>query len=163
MSEDQLPSRELLGLLDREVRGRLDYQLTEVDGLDTKATTVLAASGVFLGLVVTGTKASVHPALVTTLTLDAALLVLTVCLFIGAYVIWPREVRVVPNPTELVTNYTGKSLEKTLADLIGTRKDAYVLNGPLLRKKSFWLKGQMLGLAFAGALIAVSLLTTQLS
>ncbi len=96
MSEDQLPSRDLLELLDREVRGRLDYQLTEVDGLDTKATTVLAASGVFLGLVVTGTKAIVHPALVTTVTLDTALLVLTVCLFIGAYVIWPREVRVVP-------------------------------------------------------------------
>ena len=86
------PGPEQLRLLNDLVQSRLQLQTDELDSLDRKATTVLAGTGVLLGLVVNNVATfatSVSP--VPPWLFYASLVCLAPGLLAGLWTLWPRR------------------------------------------------------------------------
>src|SRR5688572_13156410 len=75
-------------LLLEQVEGRLDVQFDELDGLDRKATTVLAATGVTLGLVINNASDFASSPCPVPWVFYGALVVLAIGLIAGVVAMW---------------------------------------------------------------------------
>lgn len=149
---------EHLQLLHDQIEGRLAVQHDEWDGLERKGTTVLAATGVVLGLVVNNAAAfKAYPAPAPTLFL-AALAVLALGIAAGVVTLWPREFRVAPEPGPLLESYAAKASDYTLARVAKTKAEAFALNQSSVRPKLRAIRAQLLLLAAAGGMLFVVLL-----
>ncbi len=150
-----LPPLDQIRLLHGQVDARLGRQQREWEGIDRKATTVLAATGVVLGLVVNNgvtfaAGIGYGPGLFV-----AALLALASCLAVGLLAITPRLIDDVPEPGPLLTLYAAQSEAYTLGVLAKSKATALVTNRPKLRWKVRLLKVQIGLLAVAGCLLVL--------
>ena len=148
-----LPSLDHLELLHGQIEGRIELQRTEWDGLERKGTTVLAATGVVLGLVVNNAETfRAFPAPAPTIFL-AALGTLALGLLAGVVSLWPREFKVAPEPTQLLDKYAAESTEYTLGRVLTTKAGAFSENQDRVRPKLWAIRVQLLILAAAGCLL----------
>jgi len=143
-------------LLLEQVEGRLKIQFEEVDGLDRKATTGLAATGVILGLVVNNVDSVIKSPDPVPLVFYSALIVLAAALVMGIYALWPRKLWVVPEPTPLIAQHSAGRPEHTVGELLSTKAAAYDLNVKLTDSKGDRVRVQMLLLAIGGALLVAA-------
>jgi hypothetical protein len=150
------PPREQLELIDAELRGRAEAQSAEVEGLDRKASTTLAACGVVLGLVLTNACQFHDAAWAARSLFLGALVALAVGLVAGVGAIWPRRAKIVPAPRRLIEGYYTKSRPDTLAVLISTRLRAFEDNKNVSRSKVLWLRAQMILLACGGIALVLA-------
>lgn len=140
-------------LLLEQVDGRLKVQSDEMDGLDRKATTVLAATGVVVGLIVNNTDHfATSPDLVSWV-FYGALVVLAAGLVAGVRALWPRDFIVVPEPGPLLDAHATKAPEETMGELLTTKAEAFRLNVPVTKTKSNRIRVQMVLLALGGGLL----------
>jgi hypothetical protein len=157
MSDAPLPDLEHLRLLLDQVDQRIAYQRDEWDGLDRKATTVLATTGVVLGLVVNNAGAfAATPSPGPTLFI-VALCALVVGLVAGVITLWPREFKVVPQPGPFLDRYGGAATDLTMGTLVRTKADAFQDNLPTLIWKLRALRAQM-GLLTGASVVLVIVL-----
>lgn len=152
-----LPPLEHLQLLHDQIEGRIALQHAEWDGLERKGTTVLAATGVVLALVVNNAKAlEAYPAPAPSLFI-VTLALLAAGIGAGVIALWPREFNVAPEPSPLLSGYTAHASDFTLATLIKTKAQAYDDNRSRKRPKLWAIRAQLLLLAAAGGLLFVVL------
>jgi hypothetical protein len=149
-------------LLLEQVEGRLKVQLEEVDGLDRKATTGLAATGVILGLVVNNVGSVTTAPDPVPLLFHGALVVLAAALVTGVFALWPRKLWVVPEPTPLLAQHAAGQPEHTVGELLSTKAAAYDLNVKLTDSKGDRVRFQMLLLAIGGGLLVGAYLLERL-
>jgi hypothetical protein len=148
---------EQMQLLHDQIEGRSNVQHAEWDGLERKGTTVLAATGVVLGLAVNNAATfKAYPAPGPTLFL-AALAALALGIGAGVVTLWPREFQVAPQPGPLLEGYTAQPTDYTLARLLRTKADAFGTNEATKRPKLWAIRAQLLLLAAAGGLLFVVL------
>jgi hypothetical protein len=148
------PPQDHLDLLNGELKRRTEIQLEELEGIDRKASTVLAGTGVLLGLVVNNFKEFPKEDACPATLFFGALLVLVLGLSAGVAALWPRRAKVVPAPRQLVEAYYAKTKQETAAVLISTRLKAFEENKNLSRAKGLFLRAQMLFLMIGGAALA---------
>jgi hypothetical protein len=140
-------------LLLEQVEGRLDIQFDELDGLDRKATTILAATGVTLGLVVNNTSDFAMANDPVPLLFYGALVVLAIGLIAGVTALWPRDVEVVPDPGPFLEQH-GRNLPLAiLGELTSTKALAFANNHGVSRTKGNRVRAQMLLLAAGGSML----------
>jgi hypothetical protein len=155
MTDSHLPDRTLeqRRLLLEQVEGRLKVQFDELDGLDRKATTVLAATGVTLGLVINNAGHFASSPIPVPWVFYGALVVLAAGLVAGVVTLWPRDVQVVPDPGPFLEQHQTSLAEPILAELISTKALAFAENHPIARTKGDRVRIQMVLLALGGALL----------
>lgn len=152
-----LPSQEHLELLHEQIEARNGLQHAEWDGLERKATTVLAVTGVLLGLAVNNVKAfEAYPEPAPRLFL-AALAALALGLLAGVAALWPRRFKVAPEPGPLLEGYVAEASDYTLARVLRTKADAFAENEGRVRPKLWAARVQLLCLAAAGGLLFIVL------
>lgn len=155
-SPPPLPPDAHLRLLLEQVERRSDRQREEWDGLDRKATTILAASGVLLALVINnqtefGRRADPGPVLFT---IAVGALVIGICA--AVVVMFPRTFVVVPEPQALRVYASGDE-STTMATLVATQVEAFRLNRESLQLKLKGLRIQMALTAVAVVALALGL------
>ncbi len=150
-----------LELLNEQITARLTRQLEEISALDNKATTILAANGVVLGLVISSLDVFASTGCAARLALYAALVVLATGLVAGVWMLWPVNWKLVPKPRPLVDGYRSQTRAKTLGALIAFRVRAYETNQPLQHKKQFRLRAQMLLLVASGVTVVAAYLLNE--
>ncbi len=142
-------------LLDREITSRLAYQMTELDGLDSKATTVLGAAGVLVGLIANAVRDFDPPApSQARLVLYGAFVVLLAGIGVGVWNLWPLRPNLVPDPDHLLKQYADKGATETHGALAATRAQAFTGNRALVRGKARLLRAQLLLLLAGAACVA---------
>lgn len=153
----RLSGTDQLELLQGLLADREAGQSDELEGLDRKATTVLAANGVVLGLALNSSGAlATSSALVYSVSIGS-LLALGIGLLAGLVTLWPVSRKIVPRPGRLVQGYYAKRKSETLAVLISTRLAAFESNEGLSRTKTLRLRLQMVLLAVGGVGLVVAL------
>jgi hypothetical protein len=152
---DALPPNRLeqRRLLLEQVEGRLEVQLQELDGLDRKATTVLAATGVLLGLVINNAGDFATSPSPVPWVFYGALAVLAVALFAGVRTLWPIKISVVPEPRPFLDQHAAKRPEETMGELANTKAEAFRKNAVFTRTKGDQLRLQMVLLALGGSFL----------
>ncbi len=158
MTDAPAPDRTLeqRRLLLEQVEGRLRIQFEEVDGLDRKATTVLAATGVTLGLVINNASTVATSPVGVQWFYYGALGLLAVALVAGVYALWPRHLMVVPEPKPLLEQHAGSLPEFTIGELVSTKAAAYERNVVLTKAKGDRVRLQMVLLALGGSLLVTA-------
>jgi hypothetical protein len=151
------PPREQLGLLNEELQGRATLQSSELEGLDRKASTMLAGTGVVLGLVVNNVDRFQAVAAAPRLVFFASLAVLAVGVVAGVIALWPRRVKVVPSPRGLVQGYYARDHDDTLANLVSIRLRALEENKNVSTGKVWALRAQMSLFAIGGIGLVLAL------
>ena len=149
-------------LLLEQVEGRLKVQFDELDGLDRKATTVLAATAVTLGLVINNTSHFASTPYPLPWVFYGALVVLAAGLIAGVAAMWPRDVAVVPDPGPFLEQHQSKLPEWTVGELVNTKALAFATNHPIARRKGARVRFQMALLALGGSLLVGSYLLERL-
>ena len=146
---------EHLTMMLAQLDARLGYQREEWDGLDRKGTSILATTGVVLGLVVNNAKTfQAYPDPAPTV-FALAMAVLALGLAAGVATLWPRDFKVVPEPKGLL-GYADKASDFTVGTLITTKAEAFTRNRGPLRWKTWTVRAQMLLLAIeAGLMFAI--------
>lgn len=140
-------------LLLEQVEARLKVQMDEFDGLDRKATTVLAAAGIVLGLVINNASDFARSTGPVTWVFYGALVVLSVGLVAGVFALWPRDVQVVPELGPFLEQHGTSLPEHTLGELISSKATAFKVNGDVARTKGERVRLQMVLLALGGGLL----------
>lgn len=140
-------------LLLEQVDGRIAVQFDELDSLDRKATTVLAATGVVLGLVINNAGAFARSPSPVPWVFYGALVVLAVGLFAGVVALWPRDIRIVPEPRPFLDQHGTSLPEQILGELISTKALAFQMNVAVARTKGDRVRIQMVLLAVGGGLL----------
>lgn len=152
-----LPDPEQVRLLNDLVQARLELQRDELDSLDRKATTVLAGTGVLLGLVVNNVDAFAHAtSQAAPIFLYSSMVSLALGLVAGLWTLWPRHIQVIPHPTNLVEQYYARHPADTLPEILSTRRTGWEKNKPVVERKSWRLKIQIGLLAAGGVLLVVA-------
>lgn len=153
----QPPDPEQVRLLNELVQSRVQLQTEELDTLDRKATTVLAATSVLLGLVVNNIDRFANPAvLAAALAFYGSLISLALGLLAALWTLWPRRIQVVPHPSKLVEQYYSRHPDDTLPEILSTRTQGWKHNVPTVDRKSLGLKFQISLLAAGGVLLAAA-------
>jgi hypothetical protein len=155
VSETPPPDRTLeqRQLLLEQVERRLEIQFDELDGLDRKATTVLAATGVTLGLVINNVRDFASSPCPVPWVFYGALVVLAVGLIAGVAAMWPRNVEVVPDPEPFLEQHGTNLPEATVGELVSTKALAFAANHKIARRKGDQVRNQMVLLALGGSLL----------
>ena len=155
MIEAPPPDRTLeqRSLLLEQVDARLTLQSDEMDGLDRKATTMLAATGVVLGLVINNADGFAASPCPVPWLFYGALVVLAVGLVAGVYSLWPQDWCVVPEPGPLIDKHKTLMPEFTIGELLTTKKEAFEHNVPVTQTKAHRIRIQMVLLALGGVLL----------
>ena len=157
------PTLDQRQLLLEQVDGRLNIQFDELDGLDRKATTILAATGVLLGLVINNADNFATAPRFVSWVFYSALAVLAGGLAAGVLALWPREVQVVPDPKSFLEQHGESMPVDILGELISTKTLAFDINFKVARKKGVRVRIQMLLLASGGGLLVAAYITERLS
>jgi hypothetical protein len=139
-------------LLD-QVEGRLKVQSEELDGLDRKATTILGATGVVLGLVISNASDFATSPCPVPYLFYGALVVLAAGLVAGVWTLWPRSFQVVPEPGPFLAEHQSKTPEHTIGELVKTKADVFVFNKKVVETKADRIRLQMVLLALGGILL----------
>lgn len=150
------PTRDQRHLLLEQVEGSLRVQSDEMDGLDRKVTTVLAATGVILGLVINNAEDFANSPPVVVVTFYAALVVLAAGVVAGVISLWPRRFGFVPEPRPFLDQHATRLPEFTLGELANTKADAFGDNTAVVKTKVNRLRAQMVLLAAGGALLVAA-------
>jgi type IV secretory pathway TrbD component len=148
------PPLEHLQIIHKELKDALALQLAEIDGYDSKATTMLTPIGLLLGLGVNG-AGHIGPSLVALWLFNLGLLVLLAGLLAGIYALRLREVQVAPTATGLWPEYAIVGTEEMLARECSTIREVYAHNARIRGMKSPWIRRQFLGLIAGTLLLAV--------
>ncbi len=144
------PAREQLVLLNDELQKRAALQSSELEGLDRKASTMLAGTGVVLGLVVNNVDRFQAVVAAPRWVFFGSLGVLAMGVVAGVIALWPRRVKVVPSPRGLIQGYYARDHDDTLANFVSVRLLALEENKNLSRGKVWPLRAQMSLFALAG-------------
>lgn len=153
VDDSAYPPSPHLELIYYEVKGRLDLQRSELDDLQRIVAIVLTAAGVVLGFA--GSQFPGPDAPHTKFVLFvAAVVALAFDVVAGILAIWPRRVRTVGDPGELVDEYTTAPTNVMLHDLIRAGRAAFDENATDRRlAERSWLVRPQLVLLGAGALV----------
>ncbi len=151
------PPREQLGLLNKELQGRAALQSSELEGLDRKASTMLAGTGVVLGLVVNNLDRFQAVSAPARLVFYPSLAVLAMGVVAGVIALWPRRVRVLPSPRGLEQGYYARDHDDTLANLVSIRLRALEENKNVSTGKFWALRAQMSLFAIGGIGLVLAL------
>jgi len=138
-----LPDLDHLRLLLEQVDERVKYQRDEWDGLDRKATTILATTGVVLGLVVSNAASFVATPPPGQVLFVVALFVLVAALAVAVVALWPREFQVVPEPRPFLDGYASEPTGYTIGRLVQTKAGAFEKNVDAVRWKLYCVRTQM--------------------
>jgi hypothetical protein len=149
---DQTQKEDLRFLL-AQIEGRSSAQADAFDALDRKATTILAASGVLLGLAITSRAALANPSAVVSTAYDVALVMLVLGLIEGVSVLWTQGFTFVPEPRPFLDDAYGKTLDETLPTLLANKRDAFERNAQLNHHKDARLRLQMAVLIVGGTVL----------
>jgi hypothetical protein len=164
----EYPEVDHLKLLHDQLSERSAHQDDELEGLDRKASTMLASVGLVFGLILNNAD---HFSLADLCTCQTfwfpvayyvALFVLAVGLLFGVWQLWPQNISVVPRPGRLIDGYYWKPTDETLAVLLSARVKALEQNEGLTRKKSLRLRVQMVSVGGGGLLLLAAYLLRQL-
>ncbi len=155
MTDTSSPGRTLeqRRLLLEQVDARMRAQSDEWDGLDRKATTVLAANGVILGLVINNAGSFAASPPVVSLAFYASLAVLAIALVAGIRSLWPRAFAVVPEPQQFLDQHAKQSPEQTMGELASTKAKAFGDNKAAASTKVGRVRWQMALLALGAGLL----------
>jgi hypothetical protein len=123
----RLPTIEQLTLLEREMAAALVRQREAWDGLDRKGTTLMATTGVLLGLLANQAETIQAYRDPAPAAFKVALAMLVLGIVAGLFTLWPRQFTVVPDPKGLLS-YAGKAADYTLGTLASTEAAAYERN-----------------------------------
>jgi hypothetical protein len=158
MSDPLPPDRTLeqWRLLLEQTEGRLTLQSDEMDGLDRKATTVLAATGIVLGLVINNADSFATSQPPVLLLFYGALVVLAAGIVWGVRALWPQDWRVVPEPGPLIDKHKTLLPEFTTGELLTTKAKAFEHNVPVTQTKANRIRVQMVLLALGGVLLVAA-------
>lgn len=160
--KSKYPPPDQLALLREEIGARVRSQADELEGLDRKGTTTLAANGVVLGLILNNVEDFRGVLGWSPVFFNVALGVLAVGLVVGVAQLWPRGFRVVPKPRQFLDRYYAKDAAYTTAKLLSTNLLAFEKNEGLSKQKGWLLKGQMFTLAAGGTLLVLAYLVKEL-
>jgi hypothetical protein len=155
------PPREQLVLLNEELHGRAGLQSDELEGLDRKASTMLAGTGVVLAVVINNVNQFQLTGCEARDLFYGSLVSLSAALFAGVVALWPRQIRVIPSPRGLVERYYAKGYDETLANLVSSRLKAAELNKNISVGKVRALKFQMVLVALGGLSIVLAFLAKE--
>lgn len=158
MAEANHPWRERLVLLNEELRGRAALQWEELDGIDRKASTILAGTGVVLALVINNAR-PLQETHASSVLFFIAVIGLAAALASGVFVLWPRRLDTVPAAQRLVDEYHSQSYDETLRALVATRARATETNRQTVEAKVRALKVQVAFFGVAAACLVVASLT----
>jgi hypothetical protein len=152
MTDPPSPDRTLeqRRLLLEQTEARLTLQSDAIDGLDRKATAVLAATGVLLGLVINNTDHFAASPWPMPLVFYGALVILAVGLIAGVQALWFIPFWVVPEPGPLIAQHANKTPEETIGELVTTKAEAVQRNANSGKIKVDRLRRQMILLALGG-------------
>ncbi len=152
------PPRDQLELLNEELHKRAELQSDELEGLDRKASTVLGATGVVLALVVNNARQFHTVSGEARNVFFGSLVILAVGLVVGLLTLFPRDIKVVPNPRHLLEQYYAASTEETLAQLAVTRLRAFEENRGFSLRKGWGVRAQIVLLASGGTILVAAYL-----
>jgi hypothetical protein len=155
MTDPPSPDRTLeqWRLFHEQVDSRIALQFDTTDGLDRKATAVLAATGVVLGLVINNADHFATSRDLAPLLFIEALVVLAFALAAGVIALWPRPFNVVPEPGPLLDQHANKAPVESIGELLATKRKAFDDNKGVSRSKLRRLRAQMVLLAVGGGLL----------
>jgi hypothetical protein len=129
--------------------------MTELDGLDSKTTTVLGAAGVLIGLIANAVRDFDPPAPPPArLVLYGAFVILLAAIGAGVWNLWPLRPSLVPDPVHLLKQYADKGATETRGVLAATRAEAFNGNLTLVRGKARLLRAQLILLLAGAACVA---------
>jgi hypothetical protein len=152
------PPVDQLVLLNEELQQRAELAADEMEGLDRKATPMVAGTAVVLGLGVNNVDLFRGLPCEPRYLFFGALVALMGALVAGVVTLWPRKAKVIPSPRGLVEGYYAKDHDETLANLVSARLHAAELNKNLARGKIWALKAQMFLLAVGAASLVLAFL-----
>lgn len=159
IDDPHYPPTAHLERLYREVKERLDTQRAEFDDLQRLVAIVLAAGGVLLGFAGTQfpTYRGDHPKFWLFV---AAVIVLALGIVVGGAALWPRRVKITPEPARLIDDYVSTATNIMIYDLIQAGREAYEQNaaGGAATWRSRFVRLQLVGLAAGAVLLAAGVL-----
>lgn len=158
VEDADFPPTQHLERLYAEIKGRLDTQRLELDDLQRILAIVLAASGVVLGFA--GTQLpKPHGGHVELGLLIASVVILAFAICAGVAALWPRAVKIVPEP-EALNDYMGQPTNVMVYDLIRSALDAFGENEALgtRRWRSRLVRCQLVLLALGSVLLGAGVL-----
>jgi uncharacterized membrane protein len=155
MTDPPAPDRTLeqRRLLLEQTEARLTLQSDAIDGLDRKATAVLASTGVLLGLVINNTGHFAASSWPVPSVFYAALIVLAVGLIAGVHALWLIPFWAVPEPGPLLAQHSNRTPEETIGELVTTKAEAFRLNTVKGQIKVDRLRRQMFLFMSGGGLL----------
>lgn len=157
------PDLDRLRFLLAQVDDQMAHQRDEWDGLDRKATTVLATTGVLLGLVVNNAGALGRTPSPGPSVFFLALAALVVALGAGVVALAPRRLTDAPDPEPFLSGYADKELGDTIGTLVSTKAGEYRKNGDTIHSKLLAVRVQMTLVLAAGILLAVLLVIQEVA
>ncbi|MGH7721293.1 MAG: hypothetical protein ACRENL_00470 [Candidatus Dormibacteria bacterium] len=159
------PPLEHLQVVYTEMQRALDRELAEADGVDRKASTLIAVTGGLFTLAFAGIK--LHPLSGgVKACYDVGLGLLFLSLIAAGLILFPRTYTSVPRLGGLWPSYATTGTEEMLADLCSTLADAERRNRAPRRWKNWLGRGQavllLMGLALLGIALVFSVLWPKL-
>jgi len=130
-------------------RDSLEYQLAELSGLDSKASTLVGLVGVLLGLLFTSDFVTKHWN--TVLSIGVGLLGLSALSLVAA--IWPTPTQLLPNPL-LLLRMTHMPADEVRQDIVSASSASIFENQRLLRRKRLSVATAAFGVIVAVGMIA---------
>lgn len=146
------PPRDHLELLYANLKESLTLQIAELDGLDSKATTLLAPIGVLLGLGL-NTANKLGPSGLSRGLFYTGLFALLLALLAGLMALRLRTVIVAPVASGLWPKYALMSTEEMLAIECSTVTAAFERNAGIRGRKRPWILGEFFLLGSGGLLL----------
>jgi hypothetical protein len=158
-----VPDRDQLELLLGQVDQRIQNQRDEWDGLDRKATTILATTGILLGLVINNVDDLSGTPTPGPSVFFLALVTLVAALGAGVIAMFPRRFGDAPDPQPFLDLYAARPTDETLASLASTKAGEHTKNTATVRLKVQAVRTQMVLVMAAGVLLAVLLVIVEVT
>lgn len=142
-----------LAILREECNRAIDFQMTWVDGLDTKAGLILGAILVVSGIIFSGGF------IIESIAAILLIVGLLACCGSSLLCLYVRTYKRPPDPDALRTKYHAKERSSVQRALIATAAAAWLSNQDVIQDKVQWLKVAIISLFLTFIMIIVNGLT----
>lgn len=153
-----------------EAKSLIQVQLEQIDRLDTKASTLLATSGLILSVLISGQALNIfflagqgiRPTVnrVDYVLLASASLFILISLVLGVMALRVRHYKLAPHPRTMREKYLGWLEDKAKLQILDNIVGAFEVNAPVISKKTTWLAYGFAFFAVGTALLVIIFVVT---
>lgn len=153
-----------------EAKGLIHVQMQEIDRLDTKASTLLAASGLILSVLISGQALGIFSLAgrgigfavnrVDHVLLASASLFIMISLVLGVMALWVRCYKLAPHPKTMRSKYLDWPEEQTKLQVLHNIVCAFGVNASIISTKITRLKYGLSFFAVRTALLVIIFVVT---